>query len=168
MRRWREDDEQEPLGVLLLPSRLEDFELAAQARDLLAIPRVVALEPPRARIGSRWADILAARQARRLRFPGAPRVLILYDPAQYPLARALGARYVEAELWYLRRDSDADWGEASLADFDRLAAERAVRTCMVSPAIDSREQNLVLRERMVELEVISTRPFVPGARIGGR
>ncbi len=35
----------EPLAVLLLPCKLEQFELAKHARGLLSIPRVLALEP---------------------------------------------------------------------------------------------------------------------------
>lgn len=158
-------DPREPLGVLLLPVRLEEFEFAEQARDLLSIPRVVALEPRR-RIGTRWADQLAARQARRLRFPGDPRVLVLYHPAQYPLARALGARYA-AELWYLPTGESRGQDDA-LSEMDALARERAVRTVSLNAVEPSREQNQELREHLVELEIISARPFVPGARITSR
>ena len=42
-------DADDPLAVLLLPGRLEGLELEAHARDLLSIPRVVALEPSRVR-----------------------------------------------------------------------------------------------------------------------
>ena len=43
-------------------------------------------------------------QARRLRFPGEPRVFVLYRPRQYPLARALLGVHEPAELWYVRPD----------------------------------------------------------------
>lgn len=81
-------DNPEPLAVLLLPRRVEEFELAAHAQDLLAIPRVVALEPSRARTRRLRRNTITALQARRLRFPGRPRVFVLYEPEQYPLARA--------------------------------------------------------------------------------
>lgn len=97
----RSADGEEPLGVLLLPARLEDLAFEKHARALLSIPRVVALEPPRVGLPRFLREIMSARQATRLRFPGRVRVLILYDPAQYPLARALHARTEDSELWYL-------------------------------------------------------------------
>ena len=156
----RERDPQEPLGILLLPCRLEDFELASHARDLLAIPRVVAVEPPARRTPRFLRDTLPMRQARRLRFPGDPRVLVLYHPMQYPLARALMARH-DAELWYIE-PSPGVLGEQveELIELDRLARGRARQT--VAPADDA------LRYRLRELEIISPRPFVPGARIHAR
>jgi hypothetical protein len=160
----------EPLAVLLLPCRLEDFELADHARDLLAIPRVVALEPPRRRLRGPLLDGLLMRQARRLRFPGAPRVLVLYGPTQYPLARALSSHYDRAELWYVHIDMTACWQEdgrrgAELDELDALAAARATRTVVASQGADPRVQNESIRRRLVELEVISSRAFLPGARL---
>jgi hypothetical protein len=32
--------------------------------------------------------------------PGHPRILVVFDAAQYPLARALLAEHPDAELWY--------------------------------------------------------------------
>ena len=156
----------EPLALLLLPAAVEDFELSEHARRLLAIPRVVALEPSRFR-APRWLrDTIPARQVRRLRLPGEPRVIVLYDPSQYPLARGLCARYAAAELWYLRAGGAPEGDE--LTDLDRLAQQRAVETMTIgSPrALDEAEQGF--RRRLVELEVISHRPFVPGARIDAR
>jgi hypothetical protein len=145
--------EAEPLAVLLLPAKLEEFERRAQAQPLLEIPRVVAVEPGRWRgRGPFGAEVRAVRQARRLRFPGRPRLLVLYDAAQYPLARALGARY-EAELWYAPGDERSE--------FHELAAERAVAT--LAP-----EDAAPLRARLKELEIISPRPFIPAARAGRR
>src|SRR5437660_3523605 len=83
----------EPLGALLLPCRLEEFEFVDHARSLLAIPRVLALEPRRVRPPGRFAEGQAVRQARRLKLPGEPRLVVLYDPAQYALGRAICARY---------------------------------------------------------------------------
>lgn len=163
--RYRDSSEREPLGILLLPCELEQFELADHARDLLAIDRVVAIEPPRRRTPRWLRDTLPARQARRLRFPGDPRVLVLYHPSQYPLARALVARYADSELWYIGREleqvSDQPGFEPDeLTELDQLARGRARQT--ISPDDDA------LRYRLRELEIISSRPFVPGARIQGR
>jgi hypothetical protein len=108
-------------------------------------------------------DIAAARQARRLRFPGQPRVIVLYHPAQYPLARALGARHQEAELWYLRREGDV--GGDELADLDQLARQRAAVSRDITEPAALAEAEHALRLRLRELEIITHRPFVPGARI---
>jgi len=142
--RYHEQRAVEPLGILLLPCRLEDFELADHARDLLSIP---------------------ARHARRLRFPGQPRVVVLYDPMQYPLARALLARHDAAELWYIGRDGVQSTDvpgcdHEELIELDQLARARARQT--IGRGDDA------LRYRLRELEIISPRPFVPGARIQTR
>jgi hypothetical protein len=132
------------------------------ARRLLAIPRVVALEPGRLPVPGFLREAAPARQARRLKFPGRPRLAALYGPTQYRLARALSARY-EAELWYLPPDpldtvSDENDEREEL---DRLARERATVTIPVSRGDDVDERLLT---RMRELGIISHRPFVPGAR----
>jgi hypothetical protein len=163
--RYRHREPGEPLGILLLPCRLEEFELADHARDLLAIPRVVAVEPPRRRTPRWLRNSLPARHAKRLRFPGDPRVLVLYYPVQYPLARALLARHADSELWYVGLDraqfSDQPGYEPDeLLELDQLARDRARQT--IGPGDDA------LRYRLRELEIISPRPFVPGARIQTR
>ena len=155
----------EPLAVLLLPGRLEDFELAAHARDLLSIPRVVALEPPRSRGPGSLREAVSALQARRLRFPGEPRVLVLYRPRQYPLARALLGVHEHAELWYVPPDP-AVFRTASDRSDDELARSRAAWVLTASPDGDPRAENEPLRSRLTELGVISQHPFVPGVRIG--
>jgi hypothetical protein len=157
------------LAVLLLPTRLEDFELAAHARDLLDIPRVVAIEPPR---WQGWrplpSEILAIRQARRLRFPGAPKAVVLYHPRQFHLARALSAQH-KAELWYVtgaslgRRHGEA---ERELELLDERAREVAAGLVAADLAHAPRADNQALRDRFVELGIISSKPFFPGARIG--
>jgi len=157
------------LAVLLLPGKLEGIALEAHARDLLSIPRVIALEPSRVRPPRYLRDSISLRQARRLRFPGQPRLLLLYHAAQYPLARALCARYEDLELWYVlpgRQDrpgqptaSQPDPREAAL---DVLARERARQVLPVTEAgvVD----DAPLRERLRELDVINPRAFLPGAR----
>jgi hypothetical protein len=162
----------EPLAVLLLPSKLERFELAAHARDLLEIPRALALEPSRMRISGSFGEMLAARYARRLKLPGEARVLVLYHPWQYPLARSLLAT-TESELWYARPDwtqfAERDPGHADeLLALDARALERANELLRVTAGGDPRAENLPLRQRLVELEVISAKPFAPGARISHR
>ena len=95
-----------PLCLLLLPAALEAFSLRDRAEDLLAAPGVAAVDPPRltyaaaARLGEGFADGLTLVQARRMRLPGRPRALVLFDPLQYPLARALAGVHPDAELWY--------------------------------------------------------------------
>jgi hypothetical protein len=151
------------LATLLLPARLEDFELAAHARDLLEIPRVMALEPSRRRTPTALRDVVSARQARRLRFRGEPRLFVLYDPREYPLARALLAVHEQAELWYFQPDAKMTAGEDLIA-LDENARARAVRVLVANPDGDPRAENQPLRTRLLELEVISHRPYIPSAR----
>lgn len=152
----------ERLAVLLLPVGLERFEQADHARRLLAIPRVVALEPSRFRVPKWMRDAIPARQVRRLRLPGEPRVIVLYDPTQYPLARGFCARYEQAELWYIRI-ADPEGGE--LAELDQLARGRATE---VHDGAQLQEAEAALRRRLLELEIITYRAFIPGARVERR
>jgi hypothetical protein len=158
----------EPLAVLLLPARLEAFALEAHARELLAIPRVIALEPSRVRTPRFIRQLAVTRQASRLRLPGALRLLVLYHPAQYPLARALSAHHAEAELWYVATDPGSLTGGGrevdELLSLDALARERAARTLDV---FDDGVDEQPLRLRLRELGVISARAFVAGARFRG-
>jgi hypothetical protein len=159
-------DADDPLAVLLLPGRLEGLALEAHARDLLSIPRVVALEPSRVRPPRFLRDAVSVRQARRLRFPGRPRLLLLYHPAQYPLARALCACHENLELWYIspgrRALETADQAHArELLVFDELARERARQ---VLTAAEGGVDAAPLRARLRELDVINPRAFIPGAR----
>jgi hypothetical protein len=154
------------LAVLLLPGKLEGIALEAHARDLLSIPRVIALEPSRVRPPRFLRDAISLRQARRLRLPGEPRLLLLYHSAQYPLARALCARYEDLELWYLspgRPDwPGADQAHAREAALDVLARERARQVLPVTE--EGGVDDAPLRERLRELDVINPRAFLPGAR----
>jgi hypothetical protein len=158
----------EPLAVLLLPHKLEEFDLVDHARDLLDIPRVVAVEPSRFRRRNLLGDdIVALRQARRLRFPGQPKAIVLYDPHQYHLARALSTRH-EAEVWYFRGTAvergGSDEEAAELTLLDQMADEVSVQTLVAGGSESPREDNEPIRRRLVELEVISPRPFIPGGR----
>jgi hypothetical protein len=163
----------EPLGLLLLPCALEQFELEQHARGLLQIPRVVALEPGRVKTPSFIRDAASLRQAKRLKLPGTPRLVVLYHPIQYPLARALCGRYRDVELWYIRPDPDSLRDEGSYSrqaqlELDDLAVERATRPVDFGAAEVLAAQTASLRDRMSELGIISHRPFVPGGRVKGR
>jgi hypothetical protein len=155
---------------LLLPGKLEEFELAAHAQDLLDIDRVVALEPSRRQPRKMASEILAIRQARRLRFPGKPRVVVLFHPRQYHLARALAAKH-DAELWYVAGaalDPRSSEEEQELKLLDDRAREVAAGVITPGATENVRSDNEPLRARLVELEIISHRPFIPGARIRAR
>ena len=154
------------LAVLLLPSRLEGFAREDHARDLLLIPRVVALEPSRMKPPGFLRDALCQRQARRLRFPGRLGLLVLYHPAQYPLARALCGHYRDLELWYIPPERE-DLGAADearrreLAAWDEMARERATEVLVAS---EHHVDDASLRMRLRELGVINPRAFLPGSR----
>jgi len=85
-----------PLCLLLLGGVLEEQPFARRAQDLLRAPGVAAVEP-----GRRPPGMLVGGVARRLvrRLPGTPRVLVLPDGVQAPLALALARSAPEAELW---------------------------------------------------------------------
>lgn len=155
----------EPLALLLLPTRLEDFWLQEQARSLLEIPRVIALEASRRR-APRWLQESAdVRAAGRLRLEGALALVALYHPRQYPLARALRARHEQAELWYLACEPPAPWPARErerLQELDQLA--RANAHTILAPE----DGDAPLRARLRELGVISAHAFVPSARLGLR
>ena len=154
------------LAVLLLPGRLEGLEREDHARELLSIPRVVALEPSRMRPPGFLRDAICQRQARRLRFPGRLRLLVLYHPAQYPLARALGARYEALELWYIPPEPQSlqatdEAHRRELAVLDEMARERATQVLVAS---EHSVDDGALRARLRELGVINPRAFLPGSR----
>jgi hypothetical protein len=135
-----------PLCVLLLPRTLEEFILVDQARDLLRAANVVAAEPARlpygayARLPVPVGDALAAMQARRLLrgLPGEPRVVVMFHPLQYQLARATIAARADCELWYGRWDRYEHAYDAGpsrrrrLAELHELAAQRSALTFVVS------------------------------------
>ena len=96
-----------PLLVLLLPTRLEQFQLRERAERLLEAPGALAIEPPRVSYGvlgslpPAIAYHVARRQAKRMRLPGTPRAIALFDVHQVPLAVALSQRHTDAEVWQL-------------------------------------------------------------------
>ena len=155
------------MAILLLPGPLEGFEREAHARGLLRIPRVVALEASKRRPPAFLRNALPMRQARRLRLPGQLRMIILYHPAQYGLARALCAHHDEAELWYLPPERSSVKGATAeetqeLLVADSLARDRSTQTLPETPAGDSYDDPL--RVRLHELDVINGRAFFPEAR----
>ena len=114
MRRRPADDT--PLLLLLLPERLEAFALRGPAEVLLAAPGAVAVEPARVSYGAigglpaAVAGAIARRQAKRMRLPGVPHAIAIFDPLQLALAGALIERHPGAELWDLGRAyRDADF-----------------------------------------------------------
>lgn len=154
------------LAVLLLPGQLEGFAREDHARGLLSVPRVVALEPSRLRPPGLLRDTICQRQARRLRFPGRLRLLVLYHPAQYPLARALCAHYQDLELWYIPPEREAleaadEAHTRELVTLDEVTRERATRVLVAS---EHHVDDESLRVRLRELGVINPRAFLPGTR----
>ena len=144
------------LCVLLLPDTLESAPVRERAEDLLGAPGVVAVEPAAVGYGatSRLPGVLreriAAAQARRMALPGRARVLVVFDAAQYPLARALLAEHPEAELWY------GGGGEGAL--HEAALARAALRFGDdADPAAGVGERNRPLWERMEALGIESGR-----------
>jgi hypothetical protein len=90
-----------PLLVLLLSEQLEAMPQRERIDTLRAAPGVVAVEPPRVRLSVSFAAAVAPRQAKRMRLPGVPRAIAVFDERQIPLAGALITRNPDAELWSL-------------------------------------------------------------------
>lgn len=147
-RRKRGDAPATPLAVLLLPAKLEQSPQRERIEALLTSPGAIAVEPPAIGYGSRRGGLLrlslAAGQARRMRLPGQPRAILVFDERQYPLARALLAEHPEAELWYAGQEG----GDMHLA-----ALERAALVFGAGGDTPVREQNRPLHERMESLGI---------------
>jgi hypothetical protein len=143
------------LCVLLLPARLEASPDRERVEDLLGAPGTVAVEPAAIGYGATMRlpgllrERIAAGQARRMALPGRLSAIVVFDAAQYPLARALLAENPEAELWYGGRDGAGDLHEA--------AASRAAVRFGDEPDAPARERNRPLYERMEQLGVESGR-----------
>jgi len=69
----------------------------------------------------------------------------------------------QSELWYFQPDTKMMAGEDLIA-LDENARARAVRVLVANPDGDPRAENQPLRTRLLELEVISHRPYIPSAR----
>jgi Glycosyl transferases group 1 len=157
------DTSRQPLALLLLPRTLEEFILRDQAQDLLRAPGVVAIEAPKLRYGvlGRLPDwlgsALAVGQARRLKLPGIPKVIVIFHPFQYPLARALLDRHPGSELWYGRWDRyeeayDADGRtKERLVELHTLAAERSSLTFVASAELERLEREASRDAKLVPL-----------------
>jgi len=154
-RRRRREIPDRRLLVLLLPAKLEASGVRERAEDLLSAPGAVAVEPAAigygatGRLPALLRERIAAGQARRMALPGHPRALVVFDAAQYPLARALLAEHPEAELWYGAREGNGDLHEAA-------EARAALRFGADSDA-PVRERNRPLFERMERLGIESGR-----------
>jgi hypothetical protein len=144
------------LCVLLLPAKLEAAAVRERAEDLLGAPGAVAVEPAAvgygatSRLPALMRERIAAGQARRMALPGHPRALVVFDAAQYPLARALLAEHPDAELWY---------GGEGTGDLHEAAAARAALRFSADdgPGAPARERNRPLWERMEALGIESGR-----------
>jgi hypothetical protein len=166
--RAAEDDR--GLAVLLLPEVLEDFALRERAEDLLEAPGVVAVDPARisykalARLPEPVVSGLAAGQARRMNLPGRARVVVIFHPLQYPVARAVFSQHPDAQLWYgdppVHLDAQPPPRLARrIAELDEMAALRAHLRfdTLEEPGMTARERNRVLWEQLEALGVESGR-----------
>ena len=144
----------QPLLVLLLPRRLERFDLEPRARELLRAPGVVAVDPSRLsprRMPSTVAARLAVGQAKRMRLPGIVAAVAIFHPLEFFLAAALLARHHGAELWYGLPELGPDAGE----DVERVHAavvDRATLTAGPAELFD------LAPLRMAELGILSGPP----------
>jgi hypothetical protein len=121
-----------PLLVLLLPSRLEDFHMRERAEELLAAPGALAVEPPRVSyrllggLPPALAYHVARRQAKRMKLPGTPAAIALFDVHQVPLAVALSQRHAGAEVWQLGADPAEGLDSALVLDLGAVDDLRPV------------------------------------------
>jgi hypothetical protein len=166
----RAAQERRGLAVLLLPEVLEHFALRDRAEDLLAAPGVVAVDPARisyralARLPDPVVAGLAAGQARRMNLPGVPRVVMIFHPLQYPVARALIAQHPDAKLWYAEPPVHLDAEPPArlarrIAELDHMAALRAQYRfpALADPGRSAHDRNAALWERLEGLGVESGR-----------
>ena len=139
----RRDVEGPPLLLLLLPTQLESFALRERAEELLAAPGAAAVEPARASYGAlgRLPAVLALgvarRQAKRMRLPGTPAAIAVFDPHQVPLAVALTQRHVGAELWELGTERTAGLESEFALDLGTATDMRGVWKRVESLGIES-------------------------------
>jgi hypothetical protein len=121
-----------PLLVLLLPTTLERFDMREQAERLLAAPGALAVEPPRVsygllgRLPPAIAYHVARRQAKRMRLPGTPAAIAVFDVHQVPLAVTMAQRHRDAEVWQLGPDPAAGLDSALMLDLGATGDLRPV------------------------------------------
>ena len=121
----------QPLLVLLLPTKLERFELGAVA-ELLRAPGAIAVEPPVVPYGAlgtlpaSLAYHIARRQAKRMKLPGTPHAIALFDVHQVPLAVAMTLRYPDAEVWQLGPEPAEGLDSAFVLDLGAVGDLRGV------------------------------------------
>jgi hypothetical protein len=118
-----------PLLLLLLPARLDAMESRERLEELLAAPGALAVEPPRMPLSLAVARVVARRQVKRMKLPGVPHAIAVFDTLQLPLAAALIERNPEAELWSLaepQAESDFTFDLRSATDL-RPAWQRMER-----------------------------------------
>ena len=130
---------EQPLLLLLLPTRLEAFAQREPVERLLAAPGAVAVEPPRVPLSVAVARVVARRQVKRMALPGVPHAIAVFDTLQLPLAAALIERHPEAELWALageQREADFTLDLATTPDL-RPAWERMERLGIESGRLGS-------------------------------
>ena len=120
------------LLVLLLPAKLEQFALQTVAEELLRAPGAVAVEPPVVPYGAlgmlppSLAYHIARRQAKRMKLPGTPRAIALFDVHQVPLAVAMTLRYPDAEVWQLGPEPAEGLDSALVLDLGTVSDLRGV------------------------------------------
>jgi hypothetical protein len=120
------------LLLLLLPCALEAFDLRERAQELLAAPGALAVEPARVSYGvlgalpPALAYSIARRQAKRMRLPGKPAAIALFDDHQVPLAVALAQRHTGAEVWQLGADPADGLDSALVLDLGAAPDVRAI------------------------------------------
>ena len=90
-----------PLLILLLPQTLERYPLRGPVEELLAAPGTLAIDPPRIPLNLAIASVVSRRQAKRMKLPGYPRALGVFEEQQLPLAAALVERHPNADVWAL-------------------------------------------------------------------
>ena len=111
------------------------------------------------RMPQAMAHLVVRRTARRLmralRRHGVPRVVVIFHPVQWPLARAVLALQPEAELWYWCWDRFDHAYDASPRRRERLAAyhEAAAEAAALTIAASGRLQELE-REAGREAELV--------------
>jgi hypothetical protein len=142
---------EQQLLVLLLPQKLERFDLEPQARELLRAPGAVAVDPARIPVGRIPATVaagLAVGQARRLRLPGMPAAVAIFHPLQFYLAGAMLARHPTCELWYGEPD------EAVAALYEQLHTAASTRAALTFPVTTDLDVTR-LQLRMAELGILT-------------